>query len=147
MAKEYFGFLDGETSLGFSDGEFYRYGDSLNKTVRLNDEDYRFFIKAKVMKNYQDGTLENIIDSIQYLTGENSNIIDKQDMTMNIAVNGNSLNSIKLYAIKFLDILVRPIGVHYRFLIITNDEPFGFSLDSTAFGFAKFVRLQSIGIQ
>lgn len=148
IAKEYFGFLDSETSLSFNYGEFYRNGDSLNAAVRLNDDDYRFFIKAKIMKNYQNGTLENTIDSIRYLTGENSNIIDKMDMTMNIIVNKQSLNTVKLFAIKSLDILARPVGVLYQFLILVSDMPFGFDNDHSSYGFGQgeLVRLQQIGI-
>lgn len=56
-------------------------------------------------------------------------------MTMHIVVNGDSLKTIKLYAINFLDIFVRSIGVNYRFLIITNNESFGFSQDNAEFGF------------
>lgn len=147
-AKEYFGFIGNKASLGFSIGKFYRNGDSLNASIRLNDDDYRFFIKAKIMKNYQSGTLENIIDSIRYLTDDNSDIIDKMDMTMNIIINKQSLNEIKLFAVKNLDILVRPIGVLYQFLILVSDAPFGFFSDYSSYGFGQgeFVRLQQIGI-
>lgn len=149
IAKEYFGFAESESSLGFDIGEFYRYGDSLNANVVLNDGDYRFFIKARVVKNYQTGTLKNIIESTRLLTGENSNVVDKLDMSMNIIVNGKSLSSIRLFAIKRLDILVRPIGVNYSFLLITNDKPFGFYADDLAYGFGigQFTRLKTIGIQ
>lgn len=147
MAKEYFGFLDNESSLGFNVGEFYRNGDSLNASVKLNDDDYRFFIKAKILKNHQNGTLENIVDSVQMLCGKGSNVIDLQNMTMNIVVNSQSLNTITLYAIKSLDALVRPVGVKYTLLILLNDEPFGFYSDKASLGFGngKFVRLQQIG--
>jgi len=147
IAKEFFGFLESDSSLAFDVGEFYQYGDSLNATVRLNDDDYRFFIKAKILKNYQNGTSEFIVDSIRYLLGGTGNAIDNLDMTMHVIVNREQLNSIKLYAIKNLDILARPVGVLYRFLVITNNTPFGFYRAHRAYGFGigKFVRLQEIG--
>lgn len=149
IAKEYFGFVDSDTSLAFGLGAFYRYGDSLSKTVKLSDDDFRFFIKAKILKNYQTGTIENIVDSVQLLTGVNGNVVDNLDMTMNVIVNAQALNTLTLYAIKNLDILVRPVGVLYQFLVLVSDEPFGFYSDNTAFGFGagKFVRLQQIGIK
>ncbi|QHJ84962.1 MAG: hypothetical protein [Bacteriophage sp.] len=149
IVKEYFGFLKDETALAFNDGEFYRYGDALNSIVRLDDSDYRFFIKSKIKKNYQTGTIENIVDSVNFLFGLNSNVVDNQDMTMNIVINSKSLNSLLLYAVKYLDIIVRPIGVMYRYLILTSDQPFGFYKDSSSFGFdaGKFVRLQNVGIE
>lgn len=148
IAKEYFGFLGSISSLGFNQGEFYRYGDSLSGSVRLTDSDYRFFIKAKIVKNYQDGTIGNIVDSVRQLFGANSNVVDNQDMTMNLLVNVKNINSLILYAVSKLDICVRPIGVMYRYIVLTSDKPFGFSGDPTSFGFGdgSFVRLQQIGI-
>ena len=148
IAKEYFGFVDSIASLGFNQGEFYRYGDSLSGSVRLTDSDYRFFIKAKIMKNYQDGTIGNIVDSVRLLFGESSNVVDNQDMTMNLLVNAKNINSLILYAVSKLDICVRPIGVMYRYIVLTSDKPFGFDGDPTSYGFndGSFVRLQKIGI-
>lgn len=148
IAKEYFGFLGSAGALAFNKGEFYRFGDSLTGLVRLTDEDYRFFIKAKIAKNYQDGTIANIVDSTQYLFGDSSNVVDNQDMTMNLIVNAKNMNSLTLYAVSKLDICVRPIGVMYRYIVLTSDKPFGFKDVPGAYGFGKgsFVRLQQIGI-
>ena len=117
IAKEYFGWLKDKTALSFGVGEFYRHGDALHASVVLNDSDYRFFIKARITKNYQNGEISNIVKSIKFMIGEHGNIIDAQDMTMNVLVNSDQLNSLTLYAISKLDILVRPIGVMYRYLV------------------------------
>lgn len=147
IAREYFGFLSDKTALAFGDGEFYRYGNALLSSVVLNDNDYRFFIKAKITKNYQTGKISNIVESIKFVIGNNGNVVDLQNMSMNILVNSDYLNSLTLYAISRMDILVRPIGVMYRFLVLSNNQPFGFAADdqSSAFNFGKFVRLQDIG--
>lgn len=148
IAKEYFGWLKDKTALSFGVGEFYRYGDALSASVVLNDNDYRFFIRAKITKNYQNGTIENIVKSIQFVVGNNSNVIDIQNMTMNIIVNSDNLNSLTLYAISKMDILVRPVGVMYEYTVLVNDKPFGFAHDNGSYGFniGKFIRLQEIGI-
>lgn len=148
IAKEYFGWVEDDRSLSFGIGEFYRYGDSLSSSVVLNDSDYRFFIRARITKNYQTGTIENIVKSIQFVVGNHSNVIDIQNMTMNIIVNSDKLNSLTLYAISKMDILVRPIGVMYEYTVLVNDKPFGFAHDNSSYGFniGKFVRLQEIGI-
>lgn len=148
VAKEYFGFVDSLGSLGFNQGEFYRFGDSLTGTVRLTDSDYRFFIKAKILKNYQDGTIANIVDSVRFLFGESSNVVDLQNMTMNILINKKKLNSLILYVVSKLDICVRPIGVMYNYIILTTDKPFSFSGDPASYGFGvgSFVRLQEVKI-
>ena len=69
-------------------------------------------------------------------------------MTMNIIVNSDKLNSLTLYAISKMDILVRPIGVMYEYTVLVNDKPFGFAHDNSSYGFniGIFVRLQEIGI-
>ncbi|MWN91157.1 DUF2612 domain-containing protein [Gilliamella sp. Pra-s65] len=148
IAKEYFGWLKDKTALSFGIGEFYRHGDALHASVVLNDNDYRFFIKARITKNYQIGEISNIVRSIKFMIGDHGNIIDAQDMTMNVLVNSDQLNSLTLYAITKMDILVRPIGVMYRYLVLVNNEPFGFAHDKHSYGFNKgtFVRLQEIGI-
>lgn len=147
IAKKYFGWLEDDTALSFNVGEFYRNGDALHASVVLNDNDYRFFIKARITKNYQNGEISNIVNSIKFIIGEHGNIIDAQDMTMNVLVNSDQLNSITLYAISKMDILVRPVGVMYQYIVLINNEPFGFSNDNVSFGFnlGKFVRLQEIG--
>ena len=147
IAKEYFGWLEDDTALSFNVGEFYRNGDALHASVVLNDNDYRFFIKARITKNYQTGEISNIVNSIKFVIGKHGNIIDTQNMTMNVLVNSDQLNSITLYAISKMDILVRPVGVMYQYIVLINNEPFGFSHDNASFGFklGKFVRLQEIG--
>ena len=147
ITKEYFGWLEDNTALSFDIGEFYRHGDALTASVVLNDSDYRFFIKAKITKNYQSGEISNIVKSIKFVIGKHGNIIDSQNMTMNVLVNSDQLNSLTLYAISKMDILARPVGVMYQYIVLINNEPFGFSHDNVSFGFnfGKFVRLQEIG--
>lgn len=148
IAKEYFGWLEDNISLPFNVGEFYRRGDSLTASVVLNDNDFRFFIKARITKNYQTGEISNIVKSIKFVIGRHSNVIDSQNMTMNILVNSDQLNSLTLYAISKMDILVRPVGVMYQYAVLINNKPFGFARDNESYGFSlgKFVRLQETGI-
>ena len=147
LKKEYFGWLEDESALPFGIGDFYRYGDALSASVILNDGDYRFFIKARITKNYQNGTLSNIVKSIKFVIGANGNVIDLQNMSMNIILNSDHLNSLLFYAISKMDILVRPVGVNYQSIVLVNHTPFGFSNDSQAkgFGIGRFVRIQNVG--
>lgn len=147
IAKEYFGWLEDDTALPFNVGEFYRNGDALHASVVLNDNDYRFFIKARITKNYQTGEISNIVNSIKFVIGKHGNIIDSQNMTMNVLVNSDQLSSLTFYAISEMDILARPVGAMYQYIVLINNEPFGFSHDNVSFGFnlGKFVRLQEIG--
>ena len=132
--KNYFGFDFDESALGFNAGEWYQYGDSLKDSVVLNDDDYRFLIKAKILKNYQRADIGNLVESIRFLFGERANVIDNYDMTITGIIPFNNLSQFKVYVIKNMDILQRPVGVKYKFFQ-TSSHPFGWYEDSTAFGF------------
>ncbi|MBD2796046.1 DUF2612 domain-containing protein [Xenorhabdus sp. 18] len=146
IPKDYFGWLGIEGALGFGSGLFYRYGDSLQESVRLDDSDYRFFIRAKIIKNFQRPTIEGITHSLQHLLGDQSFVIDNYDMTMNVVVPAEYLTPFRLHAILKLDILSRPIGVQYKFVVVSNDRPFGWVSDTRAGGFGdgKFTRIINV---
>lgn len=143
VPKEYFGWVGIEAALGFGAGIFYRAGESLKNSSRLKDDDYRFLIKAKVLKNTQRPTMEGITASIKQLLGGGAFAVDNYDMTMNIIIPEKELNTLRLYAVFNLDILVRPVGVWFRIIIVSNDHPFGWADDALAFGFndGKFTRI------
>lgn len=44
---------------------------------------------------------------------------------MNVVIPANYLTPFRIHAIKDLDILSRPIGVNYQYLVITDAHPFG----------------------
>ncbi|MCK3654209.1 hypothetical protein A4G19_15855 [Pasteurellaceae bacterium Macca] len=120
--RKFFGFKDSPLALSFSrqrqgGGEWYRRRDPLADSVRLSDEDYRFLIKCRILKNYQTGTLPNIIEAARFLFGENSNAEDNYDMTVSIYISANTLNAFKRYAIEHLDILPRQAGVNFHYVI------------------------------
>ncbi|ENN8378607.1 DUF2612 domain-containing protein [Providencia rettgeri] len=146
VPKDYFGFLGVDGALGFNAGVFYRYGDALKDSSVLGDDDYRFFIKAKIIKNYQQPDIANITYSLRHLLGEQAFVIDNYDMSMNVVIPANYLTPFRIHAIKELDILSRPIGVNYQYLVITDARPFGWSSDTSAFGFndGKFTRLLNV---
>ncbi|HBN5913812.1 TPA: DUF2612 domain-containing protein [Morganella morganii] len=146
IPKEYFGWLGVEGAKGFGAGKFYRHGDALTESSRLGDEDYRFFIKAKIIKNYQSPDVASITYSVRNLLGNASYIIDNNDMTMNVVVPDTQLTPFRIYAIRQLDILVRPVGVNYRYLVITSERTFGWHGVKGAYGFnkGKFARLLNV---
>lgn len=135
IPKDYFGWFEDVDAKPFDTGVFYEFGESTTKSTTLDDDDYRFLIKAKVTKNYQDGTIENLTNSVKYMFGDSAFIIDNLDMTMNIAVNEIDLTDFRMYAVKNLDIIARPCGVNYQFIVVTNEHAFGWYEDDYAFGF------------
>lgn len=138
IPRKFFGFAK-TGQLGFNEGKFYRYGESTGESTRLGDEDFRFMIKAKVLKNYQIGAIEDITNSISFLFGRDARIIDNYDMTMTAIIPSTVMTPFKKYAIENLDILVRPVGVMYKYVIIEPAKYFGFYEDRYASGFDEGV--------
>lgn len=138
IPRKFFGFAK-TGQLGFNEGKFYRYGESTGESTRLGDEDFRFMIKAKILKNYQIGAIEDITNSISFLFGRDARIIDNYDMTMTAIIPSVAMTPFKKYAIENLDVLVRPVGVMYKYVIIEPAKYFGFYEDRYASGFDEGV--------
>ena len=121
--RKFFGFRGSPHALGFSrgksgGGQWYLRRDPLADSVRLSDEDYRFLIKCRILKNYQIGTLPNLIEACLFIFGEGCHIVDNYDMTVSISVPNAITSDFKKFAINHLDILPRQAGVQYFFNLI-----------------------------
>lgn len=138
MPRKFFGFSR-TGQLGFNEGKFYRYAEPTGDSTLLGDEDFRFMIKAKILKNYQFGSICDIAYSISFLFGRNARIIDNYDMTMTAIIPPTAITPFKKYAIDNLDILVRPVGVMYKYVIMDPEKYFGFYEDRYASGFDEGV--------
>lgn len=143
ILKDFFAFTQAEKGQGFNKGEFYRLGNSLKGSFYLNDSDYRFLIKAKIIKNYQTGTLENSYKSLEFLLGAGNFIFDNYDMTLNLVLKNTKTTQFLINLIFKNDILARPIGVGLNVILIADKKCFGFKQNKAnlAFGVGKFARI------
>lgn len=101
---------------------------------QLNDNDYRFFIKAKIIKNYAtskniDSNNFSIQNAVDYLFNGKAYIVDNKDMTMTLYID-SSYDSLKLIYLENLDLIPRPQGVRYNTFVSYQD--------GTTFGFNSF---------
>lgn len=109
---------------------------------QLNDNDYRFFIKAKIIKNYAtskniDSNSLSIQNAVDYLFNGKAYITDNYDMSMTLYID-SSYDSSKLTYLENLDLLPRPQGVRYNTFISYQDGiTFGFNSFNTGLG-SKF---------
>ena len=122
ILRQFFGFKNAKNSLGFSKefnggGQWYRLRDPLADSVRLPDGDYRFLIKCRIIKNYQVGTVPNIIEACRFVFGDGCTVTDNLDMTVTTSVPGGNLTQFTRYAIENLDILPRQAGTKIIFTI------------------------------
>lgn len=77
----------------------------------LDDENYRFLLKAQISKNIWDGTNQNIYDIWNMLHSDVAiSIKDNQDMTVTVLLIGN-LNKLQQEMIKYGMIIPKAQGV------------------------------------
>lgn len=109
---------------------------------KLNDNDYRFFIKAKIIKNYVtskniDSNNFSIQNAVDYLFNSKAYISDNHDMTMTLNID-SGFDISKLTYLENLDLLPRPQGVRYNTFVSYQDSfTFGFNSFNTGLG-SKF---------
>ena len=146
-----FGFDENPNARGFDDkfsGPLTNAAPFLDKyeqpytSLQLNDNDYRFFLKAKVSRNAGSAFMVSdseisIQDVINTTFNGNAFVIDKQDMRLVLNVSPVVRIEI-LRAIKRLGLLPKPQGVRYDIVTQTApDETFGFADNIRALGFAN----------
>lgn len=134
VSKGYLGYLGSLQGKPWGEGIWYREGDATGDSLSLNDEDYRFLIKAKIFKNFQDGTLGYVLNAMRLLLTDQANIQDNYDMTVDVLLPLASLNPLQTYMIQVLDILPRPMGVMYTYINASGKE-FGFDGFFNSYGF------------
>ena len=89
----------------------------------LGDEDYRSFIKAKIMQNMWDGTNQSLPGLWQAVYPQlEMSYVDGQDMTMTITIKGEVSNAMTELIQAGL-IVPSPDGVKQEFIISTGEIP------------------------
>lgn len=114
--KEYLTYYEKTGGLGWGRGRWYRAGEAFRETILLRDQEFRFLIKARIWKLYQNPSLDYLTDALQALTGDDAYIVDNGNMTMKVYYGSTvALDSFIKFAIENLDILPRPVGVGYTY--------------------------------
>jgi hypothetical protein len=150
VPKNYFGFDDNSLSCGFADVfddslvvyPFKNVFESDYASSELNDNDYRFFIRAKIIKNIvkpymiDDTNKLSLQDLIDFLFEGKGYIVDNQKMGLILYIDV-SYDTSKLPFIQQLDLLPRPQAVEYKNIISYNEgNTFGFNdnINNKGFG-------------
>lgn len=127
-----------DTTVG---SKFYSLGDPLGGNIELDDETYRLFIRAKILKNTTASTSEEFIRSVNLIFGA-SNVIAIEDTTAehsgNVMVLFNrSLSDFERGLLNYVDnssgyasgLIPKTIGVNVRYgEYIRTDEPISWSV-------------------
>ncbi len=149
LPKIYFGFAENTNALGFSDkfnptiksAPFFDKESELFTAIELNDNDFRFFIKAKVALNYCSAVMASderisMQEVIQKAFNGQAYIVDNKDMTLTLFISPLfDLNKLEL--VKVLNLLPKPQAVRYDIIIQADSGlTFGFSDNPNSKGFA-----------
>ena len=141
--KEYLTYYEKTGGLGWGRGRWYVSGEAFRETILLTDQEFRFLIKARIWKLYQNPSLDYLTDALQALTGDDAYIVDNGNMTMKVYYgNAVALDGFVKFAIENLDILPRPVAVGYTYeqagvkYFGFNGEEFD---DNYGFGVGRFI--------
>jgi len=103
-------------------GKWYRYGGAIADSSFANDEEMRTLIRLKVIKNYQSGTIPNLMQALNVLLGGTfANAIDNLDMTVTIYAIRSRVTPFVRFVFEKMDLLPRAAGVQ---LLINTDYDF-----------------------
>jgi Protein of unknown function (DUF2612). len=134
VSKGYLGYYESIGGQPWGQGIWYKQGESTGGSLVLGDEDYRFLIRAKIFKNFQNGTLDYVLDAMRNILSSDANVQDNYDMTATVFLPLASLNPLQAYMIQVMDILPRPMGVMYTYTNASGRE-FGFDGFFNSYGF------------
>lgn len=137
-SAETFGTLS-DSTLG---GVFRSKDQEEGSSSTVDDETYRFLIKARIIANSTNATPEDIISGLNFITGNaNCTIIEQPNAHITLEIQ-NNLTDFQSYFIRGLSnqggIVPVPIGVTVDYVMF-DGEYFGFAEDDNAIGFAETI--------
>lgn len=126
---------------------FYDFGSPLGGNVLLDDETYRLFIKAKILKNRTASTSEEFLAFINFLLGtETTAILAEGDAEYTILF-GRELSTFEQVLLNYVSnsqgypsrLIPKTVGVKINFGYFQTSSYFGFQGVPGAKGFSEFV--------
>lgn len=117
--EDYFFTFD-KASLGFDLGTWKGRYEPDTGVIRVDDEDYRTMLRAKIGANKWDGTadtLPEILHEIYSNQDINITFTDNQDMTVTVYVTAKKLSNVTKEIIKQGYLAVKPAGVTVNYEI------------------------------
>jgi len=134
----YLGYPDAESYGDLNDssaGGFYRgIDDPLAGNTLLNDEQYRLFIKAKIIKNSTNATPNQILQFVSFVFDSSQNqLIEEGDAAYTLMI-GKELSSFETVLLTYISyssgypsrFVPKPIGVRVNYGTYISGEAFAF---------------------
>jgi hypothetical protein len=113
----FFGFQDDDAALPFGElvnvsigGRFYELNDSFSSSSTLQDPEYKTILKAKIVRNQWNGTIDGLEQALQYIFGVPCAVVDPGTLTLTIYI-GRPITAIEKTLLTTFDLLPRAAGV------------------------------------
>lgn len=129
-------------------GFFYSLGESVGGNIRLTDDLYRLFIRAKIFKNSFTATPEEFITAINYIFQTPITAISHDGEGTAVVFFGRELSTLERVLINYvfegenypIRLLPKTVGVQLEFGHFRPGEYFGFQGGPGAKGFGSFAK-------
>ena len=105
----------------------------------LNDDDYRFLMKLKIVQNYSNNSAYEIVTSLNNFFGDDIVFIDNKEMSISYFIKPSAIATAEIAKNK--KALPKPVGVNINLIEIADYFVFGDYLDDSdvfGFGFADY---------
>lgn len=155
----YFAYLGYPNAQSFGDldnpalgGYYYSLGDPLAGSTLLNDEQYRMFIKAKILKNNTRATPDDVLNFIRFVfNSETNNVIAEGNAEFTVMV-GKELSLFEQVLLTYVGysngypsrFLLKPVGVRVNVGTFDSEDYFAFLGAPNAKGYGDLADL-SVG--
>ncbi len=112
----------GDDTVEFGDESAQFSALSVAENDELSDEYYRVLIRAKIVKNNSDSTIDSIILGAEFILPNGSPIIvnDAEDMSFSIDIFG-SVSEVERQILSSVDVVPRPQGVQFSGYRVMSD--------------------------
>lgn len=135
-------------------GGFYRgIDDPIAGNTLLNDDQYRLFIKAKIIKNNTNATPNQILEFIDFVFDSPQNqLIEEGDAAYTLLV-GKDLSSFETVLLNYVSysggypsrFVPKPIGVRVNYGTFVSGKSFAFQGVSGAKGYGDLTTISTMG--
>lgn len=144
----------GDFGIPTTGSKFYDFGTPLGGNVLLDDETYRLFIKAKILKNRTASTPEEFLAFVNFLFGTDTSAILAEGNAEYTILFGRELSAFEQVLLNYIStsqgypsrLIPKTVGVRINFGWFLSENYFGFQGAPGAKGFGEFVGTFGYGL-
>jgi hypothetical protein len=116
-----------------------KFSDYDDDTLQVTSNEYRFFVRAKIVKNYTKGVMIDkdklsMQNAIDFLFSSKGYVVDNKRMCMTIYIDRKSFYMDMVRYLSRLGLIPRPQGVRAKKVSYVPEKTFGFYKHNTGFG-------------